>query len=109
WSRLVQWLSMKVVGWSAKEGGLGAGRYLSNPSLRERRGLLAQVLISESEKMLVEHSAGLVRQGIWTHWNAVRPFDLSWKNLLSTQFCLKLHDKLCANSGYATSVWLHRN
>src|SRR5689334_19479533 len=30
---------------------------------------------------MVRHAC-LVRQGVWTHWEDVRPFDLSWKNLI---------------------------
>jgi hypothetical protein len=62
--------------------GLGVGRYLAQPSLIDRRSLLTKTLLVESEKLLVEHSSTLVRQGVWTHWSAVRPFDLSWNNLI---------------------------
>jgi hypothetical protein len=63
--------------------GLGNGRYNPNPSIRERRSLLVDFLCSESDKALVEHSSTLVQQGVWTNFSGVRPFDLSWKNLLS--------------------------
>ena len=63
--------------------GLGVGRYFSSPSLTDRRGLLAKTLLEESEKALVDHSCKLIRQGVWTHWTAVKPFDFSWRNLLS--------------------------
>jgi hypothetical protein len=62
--------------------GLGAGRYVASPSFKETRKLLVDVLLAESERSLVDHASGLERQGVWTHWNGVRPFDLSWKNLL---------------------------
>ena len=58
-----------------------AGRYLPPPSLTDRRSLLTKMLLAESEKLLVEHSSS-TRQGVWTHWSAVRPFDFSWHNLL---------------------------
>jgi hypothetical protein len=63
--------------------GLGHGRYIAAPTLRQRRGLLVELLLEESEKALVEHSSNLARQGVWTKWQGVRPFDFSWKNLLS--------------------------
>jgi zinc-binding in reverse transcriptase len=28
------------------------------------------------------HASCLVQQGAWTHWEDVRPFDLSWRNLI---------------------------
>src|SRR3954469_22350723 len=30
----------------------------------------------------MQHASRLTRQGVWTHWSDVRPFDLSWKNLI---------------------------
>ena len=30
----------------------------------------------------MEHAAVLAQQGVWTHWDNVIPFDLSWKNLI---------------------------
>ena len=30
----------------------------------------------------MQHAACLVRQGVWTHWDKVKPFDLSWSNLI---------------------------
>jgi hypothetical protein len=41
---------------SVEKDRVGAGRYVASPSLKR----LASC---------------------WTHWNGVRPFDLSWKNL----------------------------
>jgi hypothetical protein len=72
---------LRFAGQQGREG-LGFGRYLAHPSLVERRSLLAKTLLAECEKTLVEHASTLARQGVWTHWNAVRPFDLSWRNLL---------------------------
>ena len=57
--------------------GLGAGRYLATPTARERRARLVGVLLGRWSH------AGLERQGAWTHWDGVRPFDLSWRNLLN--------------------------
>ena len=28
------------------------------------------------------HSSQLAHQGVWTHWDNVRPFDLPWHNLI---------------------------
>src|SRR6185312_9600456 len=53
--------------------GLGFGRYIPRPSLKENRDLLTKTLLAESEKALVEHSASLARQCVWTHWKAVKP------------------------------------
>jgi hypothetical protein len=70
-------------GGQSGRAGLGNGHYVANPSLFEKRTLLVTMLLNESEKTLVEHSSALLRQGVWTRFDAVRPFDLSWKNLLS--------------------------
>jgi hypothetical protein len=63
--------------------GLGNGHFVANPCLSERRSLLVKMLLRESETALIEHSSSLVRQGVWTRFSAVRPFDLSWFNLIS--------------------------
>ena len=34
------------------------------------------------EEKRVTHSSQLAHQGVWTHWDNVRPFDLSWHNLI---------------------------
>ena len=36
----------------------------------------------QTEQKRMEHSSCLVQQGVWTHWDNVMPFDLSWKNLI---------------------------
>src|SRR4051812_11070568 len=78
--------------------GLGAGRYLANPTSIDRRSLLARSLLDESEKVLVAHSSCLVRQGVWTHWDGVRPFDMAksyfWPWTTSTKFCSQLSHQL---------------
>src|SRR3954464_12291734 len=30
----------------------------------------------------MQHASRLIRQGVWTHWSDVRPFDGWWKNLI---------------------------
>src|SRR6185295_7406372 len=31
---------------------------------------------------MLSHASCLTRQGVWTHWDDVQPFDLSWNNLI---------------------------
>jgi hypothetical protein len=62
--------------------GLGLGRYCANPTLSELRSKTGEALVQLQEEKLIQHAACLVRQGVWTHWDDVRPFDLSWKNLI---------------------------
>ena len=61
--------------------GLGSGNYVAKPSLPEIRAKMAEVLALEEEKR-VNHSSRLAQQGVWTHWDDVRPFDFSWHNLI---------------------------
>jgi len=56
--------------------------YVANPTLQERRSKVTEALTNQREQKYMEHAACLVRQGVWTHWDNVVPFDLSWKNLI---------------------------
>ena len=64
--------------------GLGAvnSAYIANPSIRQRRSKTIEALAIECEEKRMQHAACLVRQGVWTKWDNVIPFDLSWANLI---------------------------
>jgi len=65
--------------------GLGANKknpYIANPSVVERRDKITSTLAAQREEEHMRHAACLVRQGVWTHWDNVLPFDLSWPNLI---------------------------
>ena len=56
--------------------------YIANPTVAEHRAKVTSTLAEQCEEERVRHASCLVRQGVWTHWNNVRPFDLSWTNLI---------------------------
>ena len=64
--------------------GLGARnlRYLSQPKPSEIRLKTGEILDQLEEENYLQHASCLARQGIWTQFEDVRPFDLSWKNLI---------------------------
>jgi hypothetical protein len=62
--------------------GLGSGRYLSKPTTTEVRAKTTEVFNLLQEEKHLRHASCLVQQGVWTHWDDVRPFDLSWRNLI---------------------------
>ena len=65
--------------------GLGSNKadpYIANPSVEQLRAKIAGALHAEHEQKHLQHAACLVQQGVWTHWENVIPFDLSWKNLI---------------------------
>ena len=65
--------------------GLGSQKsnpYLANPTTEERRAKITETLTLQHEQKHMEHAAVLAQQGVWTHWDNVIPFDLSWKNLI---------------------------
>ena len=65
--------------------GLGANKrnpYIANPSVVERRDKITSTLALQHEEERLRHASCLVLQGVWTHWNNVLPFDLSWPNLI---------------------------
>ena len=65
--------------------GLGANKvdpYIAKPTIKQIREKVTSALRSEHEEKHLQHAACLVRQGVWTHWENVIPFDLSWKNLI---------------------------
>jgi hypothetical protein len=65
--------------------GLGSCKsdpYIANPTKKERRNKITETLISQHEEDHIRHASCLVRQGVWTHWEKVLPFDLSWANLI---------------------------
>jgi len=63
-------------------GSLKENPYIANPSLRQRRASTTEVLKAKYEEQHVRHASCLLRQGVWTHWDNVVPFDLSWENLI---------------------------
>ena len=62
--------------------GLGSGNYNANPSVKEVRQKVSVTLRNQLEEDFVRHASCLTRQGVWTHWDYVLPFDLSWPNLI---------------------------
>ena len=62
--------------------GLGSGNYNANPSMKEMRQKVSATLRNQLEEDLVRHASCLTRQGVWTHWDYVLSFDLSWPNLI---------------------------
>ena len=62
--------------------GLGSHDYVANPSIAEIRTKTSEILGELEEEKRVNHSSCLVQQGVWTHWDNVRAFDLSWHNLI---------------------------
>jgi len=64
--------------------GLGSqkSKYIANPTVEDRRAKVTETLRAQREEKHLEHAACLVQQGVWSHWDNVLPFDLSWKNLI---------------------------
>ena len=65
--------------------GLGSRKsdpYIANPTKKDRRQKITETLISQHEEDHIRHASCLTRQGTWTHWENVMPFDLSWTNLI---------------------------
>jgi len=66
--------------------GLGSNRaapYIGSPTVRDLREKVVESLVAEFEEEHLRHASCLARQGAWTHWrDSVRPFDLSWQNLV---------------------------
>ena len=65
--------------------GLGSQKsnpYIADPTKQERRKKITETLIAQHEEDHIRHASCLVRQGVWTHWENVLPFDLSWTNLI---------------------------
>ena len=61
--------------------GLGSCRsdpYIANPTKKEMRSKITGTLIAQHEEDHVRHASCLVQQGVWTTWDKVMPFDLSW-------------------------------
>src|SRR4051812_41603778 len=56
--------------------------YLSNPTAADLRAKISETHEQLQEEKRMHHASCLVQQGVWTHWNDVRPFDLSWRNLI---------------------------
>ena len=61
--------------------GLGFGLHIADPTVAEYRSKVTETFAKECEADRVRHASCLARQGVWTKWN-VRPFDLSWENLI---------------------------
>ena len=65
--------------------GLGTRKetYFARPNLSEIRTKTGQILGELEEEKRINHSSLLAQQGTWTHYrDDVRPFDLSWNNLI---------------------------
>ena len=65
--------------------GLGVNKadpYVAEPTVKELRSKTTSTLAMLREEKFMQHASCLVRQGVWTHWNNVKPFDLSWSNLI---------------------------
>ena len=62
--------------------GLGSGNYNAKPTTKELRSEVTSALAAQREGNFIKHASCLVRQGVWTHWDKVRPFDFSWTNLI---------------------------
>jgi hypothetical protein len=65
--------------------GLGFSKsdpYIANPTKQQRRKKITETLLAQHEEDHIRHASCLVRQGVWTHWENVMPFDLSWPNLI---------------------------
>jgi len=64
--------------------GLGTQKdtYFANPSLSDFRAKTGETLLQLEEEKMLSHASCLTRQGVWTHWDDVQPFDLSWDNLI---------------------------
>ena len=64
------------------KSGLGSGNSIAKPSIKEIRKKVSTTLGEQIEANHVLHASCLTRQGVWTHWNRILPFDLSWPNLI---------------------------
>jgi hypothetical protein len=62
-------------------GSLKNDPYIAHPTMKQRREKITSALSDQHEEDHVRHASTLVRQGVWTHWEAI-PFDFSWPNLL---------------------------
>jgi hypothetical protein len=65
--------------------GLGSNSsdpYIAKPTVEQIREKITSSLHAQHEEKHLQHAACLVRQGVWTHWENVMPFDLSWENLI---------------------------
>ena len=76
--------SMRFAG-QTDHAGLGSLRdtYFARPNLSEIRAKTGEILRDLEEEKRINHSSLLAQQGAWTHYrDDVRPFDLSWNNLI---------------------------
>jgi len=96
--------------------GLGANKsnpYIANPTTEERRSKITETFVAQREEEFVRHASCLARQGRWTHWDNVIPFDLSWSNLIYgpgpriISFVLNAQINSVRNPRYAATVGLH--
>lgn len=63
--------------------GLGAGNYNPNPTVKERRKMVAVHGKSLGKDKHVQHAHDLAMQGVWIQWHdRAIPLDLSWQNLI---------------------------
>ena len=68
-------------GQSGREGLGFVKSHVANP-LSGNRAKVTEALATRHEDDLVRHASCLVLQGVWTQWQNVIPFDLSWANLI---------------------------
>ena len=66
----------------SNKAGLGSGNYIAKPSMKEIRQKVSATLGKQIEEDRIRHASCLTRQGVWTHWDYIIPFDLSWPNLI---------------------------
>ena len=64
--------------------GLGSCKsdpYIASPTKKEMRNKITESLIAQHEEDHIRHPSYLVQQGVWTTWDKVILFDLSWANI----------------------------
>jgi hypothetical protein len=63
--------------------GFVRGRYNKSLTTQQHRRLCSAVVSELETRNLVSHAHTLPLNGVWTKWHeSVKPFDLSWKNLI---------------------------
>ena len=84
--------------------GLGANKadpHIADPTVKERRSKTTSTLAMLREEKHMQHASCLARQGVWSLWDNVQPFDLSWSNLIygpGPRVIAKRANQFCKNS-----------
>ena len=76
------WITVLMHPSQLGSSGLGINKadpYVAEPTVKNFARKRRLRLLCYEEKFM-QHASCLVRQGVWTHWNNVKPFDLSWIN-----------------------------